>query len=129
MAVILQFPSGTLGMIDLSRHSSYGYDMRLEVFGPKGMISATNEQPMHCVTAQLDQTGLQTPPIYYSFASRFKLAYRRELDHFVDVVLGKAQPEVQGKEILAVSKIAAACDQSAKTGCSMELQWADGELP
>ena len=31
IAIILRFPSGVLGSIDLSRHSSYGYDQRLEV--------------------------------------------------------------------------------------------------
>ena len=32
IAIILKFPSGVLGSIDLSRHSSYGYDQRLEVY-------------------------------------------------------------------------------------------------
>ena len=31
VAVNLKFPSGVLGYIDLSRHSSFGYDQRLEV--------------------------------------------------------------------------------------------------
>lgn len=31
MVIVLKFPSGVLGTIDLSRHSSYGYDQRLEV--------------------------------------------------------------------------------------------------
>ena len=30
-AIILKFPSGVLAIIDLSRHSKYGYDQRLEV--------------------------------------------------------------------------------------------------
>jgi myo-inositol 2-dehydrogenase/D-chiro-inositol 1-dehydrogenase len=34
VAVVLSFPSGTLGMIDLSRNSTYGYDQRLEVGPP-----------------------------------------------------------------------------------------------
>lgn len=129
VGIIFQFPSGTLGMVDISRNAVYGYDQRLEVFGPKGMISATNEQPMHCVAAQLGQNGLVTPPIWYSFPSRFRLAYRRELDHFIDVALGKVQPSVNAKEILAVSKIASALEQSVRSGCPVELQWADGELP
>jgi predicted dehydrogenase len=33
VAMVLNFPSGTIGMIDLSRNSTYGYDQRLEV-GP-----------------------------------------------------------------------------------------------
>ncbi|KAJ4432921.1 hypothetical protein ANN_15178, partial [Periplaneta americana] len=31
VGVLLSYPSGTLGMIDLSRNSTYGYDQRLEV--------------------------------------------------------------------------------------------------
>ena len=29
--IILKFPSGTLGLIEISRHSSHGYDQRIEV--------------------------------------------------------------------------------------------------
>ncbi len=31
VAIILKFPSGVIATIDLNRHSSYGYDQRLEV--------------------------------------------------------------------------------------------------
>lgn len=31
VAVVLSYPSGTIGLIDLSRNSTYGYDQRLEV--------------------------------------------------------------------------------------------------
>ena len=31
VAIILKFPSGVIATIDLSRHSQYGYDQRLEV--------------------------------------------------------------------------------------------------
>lgn len=31
IAIVMKFPSGVIGIIDLSRHSSYGYDQRLEV--------------------------------------------------------------------------------------------------
>ena len=33
IAITLKFPSGTLALLDLSRQSSYGYDMRVEVSG------------------------------------------------------------------------------------------------
>ncbi|KAG7212063.1 hypothetical protein KM043_012418 [Ampulex compressa] len=129
VAVSLYFPSGTLGMIDLSRNSSFGYDQRLEVFGPKGMVKADNEQPMHCVSTQYDLRGTNGPPIWYSFPSRFLNGYRREFDHFLDVVLGKAESIVKPQETLAVSKIATACEESARTRQMIELKWADNELP
>ncbi|XP_076757842.1 myo-inositol 2-dehydrogenase [Xylocopa sonorina] len=128
VVVSLHFPSGTLGNIDISRNSAYGYDQRLEVFGPKGMITADNEQPLHCVTTQYGHAGLNSPPIWYSFPSRFANGYRRELDHFIDVVHGKAESIVQPKETLAVIKIATACLESARTGKVVEIRWAKNEL-
>ena len=45
IAIILKFPSGILGSIDLSRHSSYGYDQRLEVRKKLEVI------PISCVSS------------------------------------------------------------------------------
>nr|XP_012235426.1 PREDICTED: uncharacterized oxidoreductase C26H5.09c-like [Linepithema humile] len=129
VAVTMHFPSGTLGMIDLSRNSNYGYDQRLEAFGPKGMLRADNEQPIHSVHRHHDVQGKVTAPIWYSFASRFLNGYRREFDHFVDIVLGKAESSVKSKEILAVSKIATACEESVRTGKVVHLKWDKNELP
>ncbi|XP_077282497.1 myo-inositol 2-dehydrogenase [Temnothorax americanus] len=128
VAVTMHFPSGTVGLIDLSRNSSYGYDQRLEAFGPKGMVQADNEQP-NSVQRQYDLQGPTTAPIWFSFASRFMNGYRREFDHFIDVMHGKAESLVKSKEILAVSKIATACEESARTGKIVNLKWTDSELP
>lgn len=124
----LHFESGTLGVIDLSRHSNYGYDIRLEVFGPKGMVDADNEQPTHCVTYKDGLKGLRKPPIWYSFASRFQAAYNEELEQFINVLLGKMELPVKASDILAVSKIASACEESARTGKAVELTWNKNEL-
>ncbi|KAK2576661.1 hypothetical protein KPH14_005323 [Odynerus spinipes] len=123
------FPSGTLGVIDLSRNSSLGYDQRLEAFGPKGMIYADNEQPIHCVKSYSNLDGLRTAPIWYSFASRYYNAYKREFEHFIEVVHGVTEPSVKPKEILAVNKITTACEESARTGKMVVINWAEGELP
>ncbi|XP_024876956.1 uncharacterized protein LOC112457890, partial [Temnothorax curvispinosus] len=128
VAVTMHFPSGTVGLIDLSRNSSYGYDQRLEAFGPKGMVQANNEQP-NSVQRQYDLQGPTTAPIWFSFASRFMNGYRRAFDHFIDVVHGKAESLVKSKEILAVSKIATACEESVSTGKIVNLKWTDSELP
>lgn len=125
----MSFPSGTLGIIDLSRNSCYGYDMRLEAFGPKGVVRAENEQPIHCVETMYKYNGPNHPPIWYSFPSRFKLAYMREFDHFIDIVLGKSRCSVEGKEVLAVSKIATACEESARSGKMITLSWTTDEIP
>ena len=41
-------------MIDLSRYSSYGYDQRLEVFGPLGMLSVDNATPNKSVHSNVN---------------------------------------------------------------------------
>ncbi|XP_077282496.1 myo-inositol 2-dehydrogenase-like [Temnothorax americanus] len=128
VAVIMHFPSGTVGLIDVSHTSSYGYDQRLEVFGPKGMVQANNVQ-MNSVQRQYDLQGPTTAPICFSFPSRYMNGYRREFDHFIDVVHGKTESLVKSQEILAVSKIATACEESARTGKMVNLKWTDSELP
>ncbi|XP_074104476.1 inositol 2-dehydrogenase [Cotesia typhae] len=116
-------------MIDLSRNACYGYDMRLEAFGPKGLVRAENEQPIHCVETMYNYNGPNTAPIWYSFPSRFRLAYQKELDHFIDVVLGKCEMTVKPKENLAVSKIASVVEESARSGKMIDIPWYEDELP
>ena len=41
--------SGTIGVVDISRFASYGYDQRLEVLGPGGMLQVENESPNSAV--------------------------------------------------------------------------------
>lgn len=87
VAVLLTFPSGAIGMIDLSRTSAYGFDEKLEVFGPLGMLTGSNTRP----TGVVLDSGLGTTqvPHHYSFISRFSESYTNELEHFVDCVKGK----------------------------------------
>jgi len=59
----------------------------------------------------------------------FMNGYKREFEHFLDVVHGKTESEVKSKDILAVSKIATACEESARMGKVVELIWTKDELP
>lgn len=86
VAVTLKFPSGAIGIIDVSRHSKYGYDQRLEVYGMNGMISSGDFRPT--AVSSHNKSGSTFVPIYYSFASRYSDAYYRELDHFIKCVKG-----------------------------------------
>jgi len=128
VAIVLTFPSGTVGMIDLSRYSNYGYDQRLEVFGFKGMIKAENQQPIQDVESS-NGSERKTCPMYYSFASRYHAAYMNEMEHFLNVVEGTEELIVNPRDTLAVSKIASACEESARTRRTVELKWNPEELP
>lgn len=129
IAFLLTFPSGAVVLGDNSRYSAYGYDQRLEVFGNKGMIKVENERPCHSVETYLGHEGVKQTPIFYSFPSRFKTAYKRELEHFLDVVQDGVPQEVTSWQCLAVSKIATAAEQSARTGKAVDIDWSKDGIP
>ena len=52
--------------------------------------------------------------MYYSFPSRHSDGYRIELDSFLDVVKGLCEPSVTDKMTIAISRIADACENSAR---------------
>ncbi|XP_046978693.1 uncharacterized oxidoreductase YrbE-like [Vanessa cardui] len=129
IAFLLTFPSGAIAIGDNSRYSAYGYDQRLEVFGNKGMIKVENERPIHSIELYKEQTGVNLNPIYYSFPSRYKVAYKRELEHFLDVVQYGVPQDVTSWQTLAVSKIATAAEESARTGKTVEIDWSEDNIP
>ena len=46
----LKFPSGTIGTMEIGRYASYGYDQRVEVMGPKGLLEIKNESPNNTIS-------------------------------------------------------------------------------
>ncbi|XP_063374709.1 uncharacterized oxidoreductase YrbE-like [Cydia amplana] len=129
VAFLLSFPSGAVAIGDNSRFSAYGYDQRLEAFGNKGMIKVENERPIAAVEAYIGHEGIQQSPIFYSFPSRYKRAYQNELEHFLDVIQYKVPMEVTSWQTLAVSKIATATEQAARTGKAVDLDWSKDGIP
>jgi myo-inositol 2-dehydrogenase/D-chiro-inositol 1-dehydrogenase len=67
--------------------------------------------------------------MYYSFPSRHSNGYQIELNHFIDVVKGLEAPSVTGKMTQAVTKIATACEESAKSGKPVQIKWDKEEIP
>lgn len=80
------FPSGLIGILDMSRTSKFGYDQRLEMFGEEGLLQSTNRRPKGTIVENC--SGCHLTNIYYSFASRYFEAYINELKHFVDICQG-----------------------------------------
>ncbi|VVC87217.1 unnamed protein product [Leptidea sinapis] len=121
IATILTFPSGAVAILDNSRYSSYGIDQR--------MIKVDNQRPSHSTEYLIGQEGVKFNPIYYSFPSRYKLAYQRELEHFLDVIQYGAPIDVNSWQILAVSKVVAAAEKSARTGETVYIDWSKDDIP
>lgn len=92
-SVWLEFEtSGVICTMDLSRSALYGYDQRIEVSGEMGMLQVLNPAKTSLVASSI--SGVTSDVLSHSFPERFHDAYLHELDHFVDVLQGKAPPLV-----------------------------------
>jgi len=117
----LKFPSGILGLIDISRHATYGYDQRIEVLGSKGMLQAENERQTTVILS--NENGTTIDPTRHSFPQRYVITYATELDHFADVVEGKVQPLLIHNDARKSAIIADAATKSAQTGQVIALHY------
>jgi len=117
----LRYPSGAVANIDLSRKACYGYDQRIEVLGDKGMVQAQNKQPT-TVIHSTDQ-GVNSDPNCYSFPQRYEHAYALELEHFVEVILGKAEPKLSHTDARNVAIIADAAEESVRSGRKVVISY------
>jgi myo-inositol 2-dehydrogenase/D-chiro-inositol 1-dehydrogenase len=112
--VILKTRRGALCHIDNSRRAVYGYDQRIEVFGSKGMLQASNPRPT-TVTRYTREAVLTDKPFNF-FLDRYPEAYRAELEHFLEVATGRVEPLVTGRDGRAALVLADAALQSLKLG-------------
>ncbi len=118
--VLCRFASGALASIDISRQSAYGYDQRVEVFGPKGMLRAENRAP----TSTELSTALDTrhPPIEYSFPTRYREAYLAELEAFLDCALDGSPVPVTHDDVCWSFTLAEAAERSCREARPVEVK-------
>jgi myo-inositol 2-dehydrogenase/D-chiro-inositol 1-dehydrogenase len=82
--VVLVHESGCITSIDNSRQTSYGYDQRVEAFGPGGMAASENPLTHTGMTRTADGTGAPRLPDF--FLERYIPSYIREWEAFVGAV-------------------------------------------
>ncbi|MCX6464478.1 MAG: Gfo/Idh/MocA family oxidoreductase [Pseudonocardiales bacterium] len=115
--VVLRFANGALGVIDNSRSARYGYECSTEVMGT--LATARVEAPHG---HEWRTSGQAAYPLPRDFADRFPHAYAAELDAFARCVRSGATPLVTGRDALAASDLAAACDESWRTGSTVTIK-------
>jgi len=94
--VTLRTATGRLCVISNSRRATYGYDQRIEVHGSKGMVCAGNERDD--LVDVWDGSGSHGSKVKNFFLERYMTAYRRELDHFLDVIELGVRPLVSAAD-------------------------------
>lgn len=109
--ISLRFETDALGVIDNSRRSGFGYDVRTEVFGSEGalMIGYSRDTPM----LRLDAKGIHSDHIHW-FLERFDQAYIDELQVFVDSVVDGTPPPITGEDARAALALAYAAEASRR---------------
>jgi myo-inositol 2-dehydrogenase / D-chiro-inositol 1-dehydrogenase len=109
--ISLRFDDDSLGVIDNSRRSGFGYDVRTEVFGSEGalMIGYSRDTPM----LRLDANGIHSDHIHW-FLERFDQAYVDELKVFVDGIVDDTPLPVDGHDARAAMVLAYAAEASLR---------------
>jgi myo-inositol 2-dehydrogenase/D-chiro-inositol 1-dehydrogenase len=113
--VVMRSAKGTLIHINNSRRAAYGYDQRVEAFGPQGMITSENLRATGIRRSTKEATD-QAPPLLHFFIDRYFEAYRRELDDFIETVQSGGEPAVGFEDGRRAQILAEAALKSAMTG-------------
>jgi myo-inositol 2-dehydrogenase/D-chiro-inositol 1-dehydrogenase len=108
--VVFRYASGALGIIDGSREAVYGYDVRGEIQGSKGMVIVGHERLDNGV---LLDARFATPDVE-SFIERFADAYRAEVRDFAAAIREQREPRVGARDALEALRIALAADRSLR---------------
>jgi myo-inositol 2-dehydrogenase/D-chiro-inositol 1-dehydrogenase len=115
---LLSTASGRLCVISNTRRSGYGYDQRIEAFCSRGMLRAGNVHGDTVCTLTPDASTAAA--ILPGFPERYRDAYRAQIDHFADVVHGRAEPLVGYADGIAALELAEACQASLRTGTAIQ---------
>ena len=94
--VTLKFADGTIGSIDNSRQSVYGYDQRLEVFCLEGTAMAENEKDNMVLKG--NRQGFQSSRVPNFFIQRYAPCYVDEVRQFMVSVRDDLPTVVTGED-------------------------------
>jgi myo-inositol 2-dehydrogenase / D-chiro-inositol 1-dehydrogenase len=118
--VIMKAASGALVHINNSRRASYGYDQRVEAFGAKGMVQSDNLRASTITRSDARATDAKEPLLNF-FMQRYAQAYVDELNQFIDVVDGKAQPSADFEDGRRALILANAAWESLRSGRTVKI--------
>jgi len=115
---VLKTASGKLCVISNSRRSGFGYDQRIEAYASKGMVKADNV--LESTVQVWGEAGAAADRFQNFFLDRYAEAYRREMDHFADMLDGGAASVGYADGVAALA-LAEAAAESVKTGSVVRL--------
>jgi myo-inositol 2-dehydrogenase / D-chiro-inositol 1-dehydrogenase len=123
---MLRFENGALGVVEMSRRSAWGYDIRTEVAGYDGKVVVEAAQK---TTATFSRRFGFEGDHYESFPDRFEVAYRIELEAFFRTLGEGGVPAPGPEEALRTLQVAVAARQSWQEGRPVRVGDVAAEAP
>jgi len=120
--VSMRFPDGSLGSIENSRRSGFGYDVRTEVFGSKGALHVGDSR--QTPVRHFDAAGVREDHQYF-FLERFRDAYEAEILSFLQAIIDDTDVAVSGADGHAALRLAIMAESSRQSGRPV----VSGEIP
>jgi myo-inositol 2-dehydrogenase/D-chiro-inositol 1-dehydrogenase len=111
MSAMLTLDDGAIALVSNTRYNAAGYDVRLEVLGSAGSISAGLDDRMPLRSAEPGAAFPAGEP-YPQFFERFGAAYRAELAAFVTIAATGGPSPCTMSDALEAFYVAEACEQS-----------------
>jgi len=108
-ATLLKFKNGVLGVVETSRHSNWGYDIRTEVAGSVGKVVVEAPQKTPLVFAKDFRSSFEH---YENFPDRFETGYRLELEAFFTALRENRTPSPGPEDALETLRLAVAVTKS-----------------
>jgi myo-inositol 2-dehydrogenase/D-chiro-inositol 1-dehydrogenase len=120
--VVMKAASGALVHINNSRRANYGYDQRIEAFGARGMVQSDNLRASTLIRSDASATDAKEPLLHF-FMERYRQAYLDELQEFIEVVAGKAQPAANFEDGRRALILANAAGESLRSGRAVRISY------
>ena len=118
--VTMKSKKGVLCVITNSRHCSFGYDQRVELFGKKGMLLSGNKKINATELYNSSQSSSEKPFLNF-FIERYSDAYKIQLKELVSLHKNKIHSRSTYEDGYIALKLANACYKSLKLKKSVKL--------
>jgi myo-inositol 2-dehydrogenase/D-chiro-inositol 1-dehydrogenase len=116
--VVITFDNGARAVAEASFSASYGYDVRAEVFGSAGMVTAGTTD--NTAMSHYDASGRHHATARGD-VDLFLDAYTGELAAFTDAVRDGRTPSVTGEDARRALVVALACIDSCRAGVPVKV--------
>jgi myo-inositol 2-dehydrogenase/D-chiro-inositol 1-dehydrogenase len=119
---ILRSKKGVQCIITNSRHCSFGYDQRVELFGSKGMLISGNKKENETEIFTKNNTS-QKKPLLNFFIDRYVDAYKLQLDELAKYTIKKNKPISSFEDGRRALIIANAASNSSKQKKQIKIKF------